>query len=218
MGDWEKVIEDTTAALSLDPMYVKALNRRANAYEQTDRLSESLLDYTASCIMDKFQNPTSATKVERVLQLVATTKGAELFAAKKKKLPSAAFISNYLQSFRPKPLPEGLDEAADLSEDSGKGKLRKGLIACRGRSAADYNEAHRAFIEALELGDLGEHEALAYNMRATFRWMLGEISEAMDDINKSIELDPTNIQAYVKRVSMHLENGMLLLRGDTLGF
>ncbi|KAK6406444.1 TOM (translocase of outer membrane) complex component, partial [Oleoguttula sp. CCFEE 5521] len=32
MSNWEKVIEDTTAAINIDPEYVKALNRRANAY------------------------------------------------------------------------------------------------------------------------------------------------------------------------------------------
>jgi import receptor subunit TOM70 len=33
MSNWDRVIEDTTAAINLDPEYVKALNRRANAYE-----------------------------------------------------------------------------------------------------------------------------------------------------------------------------------------
>lgn len=207
MGDWEKVVEDTTAAVNLDQMYVKALNRRANAYEQLERYSEALLDYTASCIIDKFQNPTSANKVESLLQIVATKKATAMFDKKKRKLPSAAFISNYLQSFRSKSLPAGLEEADDVDEESGKGQLRKGLIALHGRSAGDYNEASDAFVKALELDDLSEHEALAYNMRATFLWLMGDTDSAMTDINKSIELNPSFTQSYVKRVSMHLENG-----------
>lgn len=207
MGDWESVVDDTTAAVNLDPMYVKALNRRANAYEQLERFQEALLDYTASCIIDKFQNPTSANKVETLLQIVATKKAAEIFSVKNRRLPSAAFISNYLQSFRKKDLPVGLQDAKAIEGQAGKEELRKGLVALTGRSAADYNEANTAFTKALELGDLGEHEALAYNMRATFRWLMGDNEKSMQDINRSIELDPTLTQSYVKRVSMHLENG-----------
>ena len=71
MSNWDKVIEDTTAAINLDNEYVKALNRRANAYEQVDRNSEALLDYTASCIIDGFRNESSAQSVERLLKKVA---------------------------------------------------------------------------------------------------------------------------------------------------
>ncbi|KAL1610825.1 TOM (translocase of outer membrane) complex component [Paraconiothyrium brasiliense] len=71
MSNWEKVIDDTTAAINLDNEYVKALNRRANAYEQVDRNSEALLDYTASCIIDGFRNESSAQSVERLLKKVA---------------------------------------------------------------------------------------------------------------------------------------------------
>jgi import receptor subunit TOM70 len=210
MGDWESVVDDTTAAVNLDPMYVKALNRRANAYEQLKRFQEALLDYTASCIIDKFQNPTSANKVESLLQIVATNKAAEVFSDKNRRLPSAAFISNYLQSFRPKPIPAGLEDAKAIEEEAGKLELRTGLVALQGRSAADYNEASAAFTKALELGGLDEYEALAYNMRATFRWLMGDIEAAMKDINHSIEIDPTFTQSYVKRVSMHLESGMYI--------
>lgn len=71
MSNWDRVIEDTTAAINLDNEYVKALNRRANAYEQVDRNSEALLDYTASCIIDGFRNEGSAQSVERLLKKVA---------------------------------------------------------------------------------------------------------------------------------------------------
>ncbi|KAI7630455.1 hypothetical protein KC322_g23010, partial [Hortaea werneckii] len=74
LGNWQKVIEDTTAAVNLDPEYVKALNRRANAYEQDGKFSEALLDYTASCIIDQFRNDQSAQAVERLLKKVAESK------------------------------------------------------------------------------------------------------------------------------------------------
>lgn len=207
--NWSKVIEDTTAALNLDNEYVKALNRRANAYEQEEMYSEALMDYTASCIIDQFRNESSAQAVERLLKKVAETKAKAIMQGKEKSLPSPTFVSNYLQSFRAKPLPEGLEETADLAEGSGKWHLRKGLQAIRHRNSEGYKEAAEAFDKALELGDLDNHAAEAYNMRGTFHYLRGDNDSALNDLNKSIELDPTLVQSYVKRASMHLEQSKL---------
>jgi import receptor subunit TOM70 len=205
MSDWDKVIEDTTAAINLDNEYVKALNRRANAYEQVERNSEALLDYTASCIVDGFRNEASAQSVERLLKKVAEAKGKAILASKSKKLPSPTFVTNYLQSFRPKPPPYGLEDDAELEEESGKGQLRKGLKAMYTQTAEGYGEAAEAFDKALELGDLGEYEALAYNHRGTFRYLKGDTDDALKDMDKSIEIQPNLTQSYIKRASMHLE-------------
>ena len=205
MSNWPKVIEDTTAAINLDNEYVKALNRRANAYEQEGRFSEALLDYTASCIIDQFRNDNSAQAVERLLKKVAESKAKVIMEGKEKRLPSPTFVSNYLQSFRIKPLPDGLGETADLEEGSGKWYMRKGLQAIQHRTGEGYTEAMQSFDQAIELDNLDTHEAFAYNMRGTFRYLKGENDLALQDLNKSLELDPGLVQSYVKRASMHLE-------------
>ncbi|KAG9554259.1 hypothetical protein KCU71_g11492, partial [Aureobasidium melanogenum] len=206
MSNWERVIEDTTAAVNLDPEYVKALNRRAHAYEQTNKYSEALLDYTASCIIDAFRNTQAAEAVERLLKKVAEQKAKAIMEKKQRRLPSATFITNYLQSFRDRKLSDTISESSDLAENSGKWWLRKGLLAMDKKTGEGYNEAAEAFEKAIEAGDLGENEALAYNMRGTFKYLRGE-TDAIDDLNKSIELDATLTQSYVKRASMHLEAG-----------
>ncbi|KEQ85988.1 hypothetical protein D6C86_06642 [Aureobasidium pullulans] len=206
MSNWERVIADTTAAVNLDPEYVKALNRRAHAYEQTDKYSEALLDYTASCIIDAFRNTQAAEAVERLLRKVAENKAKAIMEKKQRRLPSATFITNYLQSFRDRPLAESIAESADLAENSGKWWFRKGLLAMDKKTGEGYNEAAEAFEKAIEAGDLSDNEAFAYNMRGTFKYLRGE-TEAIDDLNKSIELDATLTQSYVKRASMHLEAG-----------
>lgn len=205
MSNWSKVIDDTTAAISIDPEYIKALNRRANAYEQEGRFSEALLDYTASCIIDQFRNDASAQAVERLLKKVAESKAKAIMEGKDKKLPSPTFVSNYLQSFRDNGLPEGLEETVDLPEGSGKALLRKGLKAIKLRTGEGYTEAAESFEKAIEAGDLEKNEALAYNMRGTFRYLRGDSDSALADLNKSLELDPALVQSYVKRASMHLE-------------
>lgn len=206
LSEWDKVVEDTTAALAMDSEYVKALNRRAIAYEHLGKYNEALLDFTASCIIDGFTNDSSRNALERLLKKVAEKKGKEIMAAKGKKLPSATFVSNYLQSFRPKPMPAGLEDE-DLDEETGKGQLRKGYLAMAKKTGEGYEEAARAFERALELGDLGEYEAEALNMRATFTYLQGDAKAALEDLNKSVELQPSLVQSYIKRASLHLELG-----------
>jgi len=213
LSEWEKVVEDTTAAINLDPEYVKALNRRANAYDHLGQYSEALLDFTASCIIDGFRNEQAAQAVERLLKKFAETKAKEILKTKPAKLPSSTFVGNYLQSFRAKPRPEGLEDDAEIEEESGKGQLRRGLKALESKTGPGYEEAAEAFEKALELGDLGEYEALAYNMRGTFRNLMGKHEEALADLTKSIELDPSLTQSYIKRASMNLEQGTLGIFG-----
>ncbi|KAL9080931.1 MAG: hypothetical protein Q9157_000431 [Trypethelium eluteriae] len=207
MSNWDKVIEDTTAAINIDNEYVKALNRRANAYEQSGQYSLALLDYTASCIIDAFRNDQSAQSVERLLKKVAEAKGKEILAGKEKKLPSPTFVTNYLQSFRPKPPPPGLEETVELDENTGKGQLQKGIQAMGKKTGDGYMDAADAFDRALELDDLEEHEAFAYNMRGTFRYLKGENQDALSDLSKSVDLQPALTQSFIKRASMHLELG-----------
>jgi import receptor subunit TOM70 len=207
-GEFEKVVEDTTAAINMDNEYVKALNRRANAYEALEKYSEALLDFTASCIIDSFRNESSAQAVERLLKKVAEAKGKAILETKDKKLPSASFVTNYLQSFRARPAPEGLDEKSEVFDMSGVGQLKLGLRSVEKKTGDGYEQAAAAFEKALELGELGEHEAFAYNMRGTFKYLRGESLEALADLSKSIELQPSLTQSYIKRASMHLELGM----------
>jgi import receptor subunit TOM70 len=208
LGAWDKVIEDTTAAINLNSEYVKALNRRATAYEHLEKFSEALLDFTASCIIDGFKTESSAHAVERLLKKVAEAKGKAILASKDKRLPSPTFVTNYLQSFRVKPAPSGLETSVELSEDTAKGQLQLGLRAMEKKTADGYEEAAAAFDKALELGDLDEHEAFAYNMRGTFKYLRGENLEALIDLTKSVELQPSLTQSFIKRASMHLELGM----------
>ena len=207
LGQWEKVIEDTTAAINLDNEYVKALNRRANAYEHMEKYSEALLDFTASCIIDGFRNESSAQAVERLLKKVAEAKGKAILAEKDKRLPSPTFVTNYLQSFRARPPPEGLEESIELLEDTGKGQLQLGLRSMAQKTGDGYEQAAAAFDKALVLDNLGDLEAFAYNMRGTFRYLRGENHEALSDLTKSVDLKPSLTQSFIKRASMHLELG-----------
>ncbi|KAG5982759.1 TOM (translocase of outer membrane) complex component [Claviceps digitariae] len=207
MSEWDKVVDDTTAAINMDPEYIKAINRRATAYEHQKKYSEALLDFTASCIIDNFKSESTAHAVERLLKVFAEHRAKEMMASRPVKLPSPIFVGNYLQSFRQKPRPEGLEDSVELDPQTGKGQLQLGLQALEKKTGEGYEEARQAFEKALELGELGDYEALAYNCRGTMRTLIGNHAEATQDFDKSIELDPKMIQSYIKRASIRLELG-----------
>ena len=190
----------------MDPEYVKALNRRAGAFEQLEKYSEALLDFTASCIIDGFRNEASAQAVERLLKKVAEAKGRAMLEAKPKRLPSPTFVSNYLQSFRPRAFPDGLEDGVIIDETSGDHFLQLGLEAVKRKTADAYDQAGAAFEEAMRLGTT--HEAVALNWRGTFKYLRGDSASALEDLSRSIELDATMTQSYIKRASMSLELGI----------
>ena len=99
-----------------------------------------------------------------------------------------------------------MDDALD--EETGKGQLAAGLKAIDTKTGEGFEKAAACFDKAIELGNLEDSEALAYNMRGTFRYLRGENTEALEDLTKSIELQPSLTQSFIKRASMHLELGM----------
>lgn len=168
---------------------------------------DALVGYTLACIIDNFQNQSAANAVEKLLKVVAAEEAQKRMADRKKSLPSHTFVKNYLVSFRARPRPEGLEDSAELPEGSGKAELRAGLQGLEKKTTQGYEDARHAFEKAVEAGDLGEHEALAYNMRGTFRTLMGSVDEAVADLTKCIEIDPTMTQAYIKLASIKLEQG-----------
>ncbi|PKS07772.1 hypothetical protein jhhlp_006380 [Lomentospora prolificans] len=207
LSEWQKVVDDTTTALSIDRVYLKAINRRAKAYEELKMYRDALVGYTLACIIDNFQNQAAANAVEKLLKVVASEEAQKRMADRKQTLPSHTFVNNYFVSFRAKPRPAGLEDSVELPAGSGKDQLRLGLRALEQKTSQGYEEARQAFDKAIELGDLGEYEGLAYNMRGTFRCLLGAHEDAMADLTKSIELDPSMTQSHIKLASMRLEQG-----------
>ncbi|EIN04478.1 ADP/ATP carrier receptor [Punctularia strigosozonata HHB-11173 SS5] len=196
----ELVVDDCNIALSLDSSYVKALNRRATAYEALGDFEQSLRDFTAATILDKFQNESAAQSVERVLKKLATKKAEEILQHREKRLPSFTFVSAYFAAFRSRPLPT-------LPENPQTGDSTL-ILALEALGAADYTHSLSLVNEALEQGiswDAGKAEAL--NLRGTFKFLVGDVLGAKDDLQASIDLVPAFTQSWVKIASVYMEQG-----------
>ncbi|CEI99284.1 TOM (translocase of outer membrane) complex component [Rhizopus azygosporus] len=200
LGQNERVIQDCNEALKLDPVYVKALNRRAHAFEKLDDLENALYDFTCVCILDAFKNETASKSMERVLKLLSERKAKEIMKTKTPRLPSSTFVSAYLDSFRP--VVQDLSGVAD--DESGDGYYVK---AYRAIANKDYTAACEAVEKAVELGCSRQYQAHALNLMGTFAFLKGNTASALDYFNKAIEADPKFVQSYIKRSSIYMEQG-----------
>ncbi|KAI8374905.1 hypothetical protein BD560DRAFT_393536 [Blakeslea trispora] len=196
----ERVIEDCNEALRLDPVYVKALNRRAHALEKKGDLENALYDFTCVCILDAFKNDAASKAMERVLKQVSENRAKEIMKTKKPRLPSPTFVTAYLDSFRP--LVQDLASIPD--DESGDAYYAK---AYRAIAEKDYNGALEACEKAVELGCSRNYQAYALNLMGTFAFLKGNTAEALTWFNKAIEADPKYVQSYIKRSSIYMEQG-----------
>lgn len=203
---YEQVLDDCDKALKLDPAYVKALNRRATAFENLGRDEEALRDFTATTIMERFQNASAGESVERVLKKISTKKAEEIMKAREPKLPSTTFVSSYLGAFRPQPKLTPPVLPSD-SVNTGNNTLK---LATEAEGAGDYTRAFILCNEAIEQGvsaDWVDGQAFAYNMRGTYKFMVGDTPGAKADFEKSLDLKPEYVQSLVKVASVHMEMG-----------
>lgn len=209
----ENVIADCNQALKMDKAYIKALNRRAVAREQlgsptegsegvgeakAQQLFDSLADFTAVAILAQFKDQTATESVERVLRKLATGKAQDILKTREPKLPSPTFVTAYLEAFRASPVP-----TLPNNPSQGDHTLIKAYEAL---TAKNYPHAFSLFNEAIDQGLSNQDlEANAYNMRGTFRFVIGNAKEALADLEKSTTLRPKYVQSWVKKASVHME-------------
>ncbi|KAJ2369547.1 TOM (translocase of outer membrane) complex component [Coemansia sp. RSA 2610] len=204
-SDHDKVIQDCTSALELESRYVKALIRRAQAYESTEQYRDSLYDFTTACILEDFGNSLAATSAERVLKKLAEAEAHERVQKRSPRLPSKSFISGYLNSFR-----NCGDEAA----------VTDGSVLCE--ADALFNEALsftalQEYSQAIESVDKAVaavektdgsgvlRAADIYSLRGMFNFLKSNLSQALEDLDKALELDPSHVRSYLRKANLFTE-------------
>nr|XP_019050831.1 mitochondrial outer membrane 72K protein [Kwoniella bestiolae CBS 10118]OCF29761.1 mitochondrial outer membrane 72K protein [Kwoniella bestiolae CBS 10118] len=198
--EYARCVADCDEALKLDKTYVKALKRRATALENLGRDEEAVRDFTATTIIERFQDEQAAMSVERCLKKLAQKKAKEILETREPKLPSPTFISAYLSAFRPHSKPS-------LPENPSQGDQTLSL-AFDALEAADYSHAVSFVNEAIDQGiSTKDNEAEAYNLRGTFKFLIGDSEGARQDLQKSLDIKPDFVQSWVKIASVHMELG-----------
>jgi import receptor subunit TOM70 len=204
LKDFENVVKDCTAALELNKNYVKALSRRATAYEHLNKFSQALNDYTAVCVLEGFKNEASLGATDRFLKKIATEKAADIMKTKKYILPSDTFIRAFLDSF--KQTSSGIQEVLDMETfEKGDDLVKNAFKLIQERKwnqvISSVNEALESAVDSLS----PPFEALALNLRGTFNFLVGKVDEALVDIEKSYEIDSTSVNTVIKKATLYME-------------
>lgn len=75
-------------------------------------------------------------------------------------------------------------------------------------AAGDYAHAVSYNNEAIDQGiSTKQNEAEAYNLRATFKFLMSDSTGAKEDFLKSLDLMPEFVQSWVKMASVDMELG-----------
>ncbi|KAJ3021302.1 UNVERIFIED_CONTAM: TOM (translocase of outer membrane) complex component, partial [Siphonaria sp. JEL0065] len=178
-------ISDCDAALALDPRYIKAVYRRAQAYTAIGDLEKALNDYTAICMLEEFKKESSITTTDRILKELGVAKAEKAMETKVARLPSETFVKAYMDSFRPKNF---------------------GASAYEAILAKDWESAITLVQESLSLEMSSDRiRAFALNTLGTFCFLKGDIPTAMQHLDTSLTLDPKNMNTLIKRASIFME-------------
>ncbi|KAJ1827344.1 TOM (translocase of outer membrane) complex component [Coemansia sp. RSA 2599] len=205
-NNYPLVIEDCSSALKLEPRYVKALMRRAQAYESTERFRESLYDFTTACILEDFNNTVAASGAERVLKNLAESEARERISKRKPRLPSKSFITGYLNSFRScgdRAAAEGEGEPISRADELYNDALD--LIAKQ-----DYAKAFEAIDAAVEAAEEAQGAGIQrlddiYSLRGTFNFLRSNLDQASADFEKALEVNPDHVRTYLRKANLFTE-------------
>lgn len=100
LDKYEEAEQDCMSALAIDPVYVKALCRRAMAREKMGKVDEALLDLTAACMLSGFQNEMATSNTDRLIKEVGRVKAEAKLLQPMTSLPSPFFIATFVDSFK----------------------------------------------------------------------------------------------------------------------
>lgn len=198
---WDAVIDDCSKALDCNKQYLKALKRRAKAYEQSKQLAEALEDVTAACIIEGFQNKNTLIQADHVLKELGQAHAEEAMKERRVVMPSKYFVRNYFSSFLHDPIPNLV-----TASSAPKGFIKAKMLLDQGQ----YDEVIAACTDEIESSEAdAQWKTEALLLRGTFYLLTARYPEAMADLDAVIEIDHHNrfykSNALVKRASLAMQ-------------
>ncbi|CAF4015102.1 unnamed protein product [Didymodactylos carnosus] len=171
LQDMEKVIEDCSRAIELNPKYVKCIQRRARAAETIENNELALEDYSTVCFLDNFQ-PVYVMSADKILTELAkeyisnlSPNTAEL---------SRDFVHTSLNEFEDDPAlsTSFINEIQTAHPDSNLDRAYKAL------NDGNFSEISDLCTREIESED-SEYKNQARLLRGSFYILNGQYNEAM---------------------------------------
>lgn len=192
MGQLEKVVEDTTAALKLKSDYSKCLLRRASANESLGNYADAMFDLSALSLYGDFNGASIEPMLERNMNKQAMLVLKEKLEEKKDhRLPSNTSLASFFGIFEPETSFENYDESVEADR-----LLLQGLTNLYKRTSEGYDTADESFTKAAAayktlLEESPENEilkqkaAIALEHVGIFKFLKNDPLSAHDDLKQA---------------------------------
>ncbi|KAJ2904550.1 TOM (translocase of outer membrane) complex component, partial [Coemansia aciculifera] len=205
-NDYDQVIADCTSALELEPRYIKALMRRAQANESTERYRDSLYDFTTACILEDFNNTLAATSAERVLKKLAEAEAHERIEKRDPRLPSKSFISGYLNSFRSCGDEAVAADGENLGEADALYNEALSFIALQeyAKGIASVDKAVATIDEAGTVDGVQRADDI-YSLSGMFSFLKSNLDLSATHLDKALEINPKHVRSLLRKANLYTE-------------
>ncbi|GBL86209.1 Mitochondrial import receptor subunit TOM70 [Araneus ventricosus] len=193
LKNFEAVINDTSKALEYNKSYLKALYRRAKAYEELGDWQKCLEDITAVCMFDGFRTESYLKMTDKVMKELSKKEAKETFSQREPKLPSKHFVRHYFISFSEDPIMKSVEEYK---------KDMKNPAELSGFRLVIHHLAEENFDEIIpncnvEIDRRGPDLPEAYLVRATFKLLQGQIQDSLADLTTLYALESVDVKVRV---------------------
>eukprot|EP00049_Salpingoeca_infusionum_P005561 m.93678 g.93678 ORF g.93678 m.93678 type:complete len:571 (+) comp13004_c0_seq1:62-1774(+) len=218
MKAFDQVVADATAALAHRPRYVKALSRRAQAYEKLKQPRQALVDYTMINFIEKFENKPAKQAVERLLETLGREAAYRHFQSRPKVLPSKTAIAQYFSDYQASSVGETETESSETIRGLIAAKPADGLLQLRLTKAlineAKYQEACDASVEAVEAisemrltAEVKPQLVNAMLLKGSFLMMKLDLEAALATFAAALRFEKNNANTMIRLASCKLEMG-----------
>ncbi|CAF0873187.1 unnamed protein product [Adineta ricciae] len=179
LKNYEKVIEDCSKAIELNPKYIKCIQRRARAAETIKNFELALEDYSTVCFIDSYQ-PVYIMAADRVLSELAK-RYIETLPPSTAEL-SKDFVRTSLNEFEDDPTINQafIDEVLSSQPDSSLARAYEAFDEGR------FTDIPSLCTQEIESSETSTYELEALLLRGSFYLLMGNYAEALDDFNKVI--------------------------------
>ncbi|XP_061633827.1 sperm-associated antigen 1 isoform X1 [Phyllopteryx taeniolatus] len=197
-GNSQDCIQDCTRALELQPFSLKPLLRRAMAYESLERYRQAYVDYKTVLQID-VSVQAAHDSVNRITRLLIEQDGADW----REKLPDIPLVPLSAQQHR-REVPPSAEVLKARAEKAAKDAERKEEVRF-----ADLKQDGNEFVKKGQYQDaLGKYsdclkmkpeECAIYTNRALCYLKLERFTEAKEDCDAALKLEPSNKKAFYRR-------------------
>lgn len=197
-GNSSDCIQDCSKALELQPYSLKALLRRAMAYESLERYIKAYVDYKTILQIDTSVQ-TAHDSVHRITKMLIEQDGPD-WRAKLPEIPAVP-LSVQLQH-RDKPISAEVAQAraARATQEEVRRKETSFTLLKREGNAlvksGNFQEALKKYSECLALKP---DECSLYTNRAICLLRLNRFEEAKQDCDVALQMEPGNKKAFYRR-------------------